>query len=303
MAIAGQHLDILRQLPPLVWRGIEVPAQTNSVRFDHGLVEHRQHGVDGGHQENTGRGSMVISFRIPFRVGLYEYEDLYPTRFRDFWNACLDGTVGTLAHPEFGEFDAKVASFTLTVTPERRDGYDVDVEFRETTENDVTAADNPLGPIANAISIMAAVQPSFPVLLPTPEYDDGEWTDPLQALKQLEGSLKLLEMSVAGKIAKINNVIGGVNSMIDTVNDATQPETWEVSDALKEVWANLQEAKENISPSQERIDFVVAPREVEVKSAAAAAGMDFDEFLQLNPKLSRVQTIASGEEYFVKVKA
>lgn len=297
------NIDLLRELPPLAWRDIEVPAQTNSVSFQHGLVDHRQHGVDGAHVENTGRGSMVISFRIPFRLGLLDYSDLYPTRFRDFWNACLDGTTGNLKHPEFGEFDAKVESFTLTVTPEMRDGYDVDVVFRETTENEITAADNPLGPIVNAVAIMEAIQPTFPVLLPTPEYDDGKWTNPLQALKSLQGQLMLLEMTVVGKISQINNVMNAINDMIDTVNYASEPEAWEVSKALKDVWTNLLEAKDALSPTQDRIDFVVAPRELGVAEAAASASMELDDFFKLNPRLARVSAIDRGEEYFVKVKA
>jgi prophage DNA circulation protein len=293
-------LDILSKLPPLSWRGVEGPAQANSIRFEHGLVEHRQHGVDGGHQENTGRGSMVVAFRIPFRAGLLEYPDLYPTRFRDFWNACLDGSVGNLSHPEFGEFDAKVASFNLQVTPDRRDGYDVDVEFRETTENDITAADNPLGPIAECISIAKAFEADRAALSPVPEYDDGEGTDVLTALKQLEGSLILAEMTIAAKIAKINNVIGGVNSMIDTLNKSTDPKSWGVIDGLKSIESNLQATKEAISPNQKKIDFVIAPRETGVRDAAAAASMDLSDFYKLNPNLARKKTILTGETYFIQ---
>lgn len=294
-------LDILSQLPPLIWRDVEVPAQTNSVRFEQGLVEHRQHGVDGGHQENTGRGSLVATFRIPFRAGVFAYPDLYPTRFRDFWNACLDGSTGNLAHPEFGEFDVKVASFSLSVVPERRDGYDVDVEFRETTENDITAADNPLGPIAEAISIAQAMEGEPEKISPVPEYDDGEFTDPLTALKQLEGSLKLLQMSVGGKLAKVGNTINAINDMIDTANKATQPEAWGVVDALKGIEGALQETKETLSPDQKKIDFVIAPKETQVRDAAAASGMDLSAFLTLNPMLARAKTIQAGESYFVQV--
>jgi len=242
-----------------------------------------------------------MSFRIPFRVGVIEYPDLYPSRFRDFWNACLDGSTGNLRHPEFGEMDAKVSSFTLSITPERRDGYDVDVEFVETTENNITVADNPLGPIAEAISVADAIKDSAAELTPKPEYEDGSGVDLLQALKQLEGMLFLAQLSVQAMINSVNNVIGAVNGMIDTVNQATDPKAWGVVDGLKSIEASLQEVKDSLAPNQKKIDFIIAQQDIAVRDASGAAGMKIADFLKLNPALARTGLIPMGKEYFVQV--
>lgn len=293
-------LDILQLLPPLSWRGIEVPCQANSVTFEQGIVEHRQHGIDGAHVESVGRGSARMSFTIPFRVGIIEYHDLYPKRFRDFWDACLDGSTGPLKHPEFGELDAKCASFALDVNPERRDGYDVRVEFVETTESELTIADNPVGPIDFAISIADSMGKKYSIAVP--DYDDGSGTDLLQALKQLKGFVSLLQMTVQGVLTRIDSMIDAVNGMIDAVNQATSVEAWGVIDSLKAIIASLYEVKGSIAPEHKRVEFIVAPKNMTVRDAAAAAKMELRDFFGMNPKFARVKEIKLGEEYFVQVK-
>ena len=303
----ANNLDILSKLPQLQWRGIVVPCQANSLSFEHGQAEHYQHGSDGAYVEHTGRKSARFSFRIPFRVGIAGsytniYENLYPETFRDFWNACLDGSTGVLLHPEFGEIDAKVSSFRLSVDPMQRDGYDVDVDWIETVEAGVSIADNALSPISEAVGLAEGLEETSGEINPPITYDDGSGDDLLTTLKKIEGALLLAQLEVQDMLASINNAVSGVNSMIDLCNNVTDPEAWGVMESLKQIEANLQTAKDKLSPSQERIEFVIAARTMTTREAAASASMDLAAFFEVNPRLARSPEIRQGKEYFVKVK-
>jgi len=293
-------LDVLSLLNPLVWRGVEVPAAQNDLSFEHGQAEHYQYGVDGALVEHTGRKSVRFSFTIPFRAGISQYPDLYPHRYREFWNACNDGSTGLLQHPELGVFDAKVVSFRQAVSPERRDGYDVDVMFIETVEDDgVLISDNATGPVDFAINLGEDLE-RIVGAADLPEDDDsmtlGQAVDGIRkGIAQVKGSLMLADITISNMVGQIGNVVASVNDAIDTVNTLTTPSSWEIADTLKRIEAKLQETKQRLAPKAKKIDFVIAPREVAVSDAAASGGMALDEFLRLNPRLAKSRTIAAGK--------
>lgn len=296
------YTELLSKLPPLSFRGIEVPCMANSVAFSHGQVEHRQHGVDGAAIEHTGRDSAKLQFKIPFLVGIDGFGALYPTKFRDFWNACLDGSVGPLIHPEFGEFDVVCKSFTLSVDPNVRSGYMVDVEWLETVEDGVSIADNPLGPVSEALGLAEDWDAIKGEINPEPIYDDGTGDDPLAALKKLQGQLLLAQLSVQDAILSVDRIVTGVNGVIDFIDASTDPsgEAWIGRGIMTGIEAKLQETKEKISPNQKQIQVVIAEREVAVRDAAAASGMGLEAFLRMNPKYGATKTIKAGQEYFVQ---
>lgn len=293
-------LDVLSQLPALVWRDIEVPCQANSLHFAHGQVPHRQHGVDGAHVEETGREPAKFSFRIPFRAGVAQYPDLYPTRFRDFWNACLDGKVGELLHPEFGRVEAKVVSFDFKVDPGIRDGYDVDVEWIETTEL-ISLNDSGQGPLNKAISLAGDIDTISGETNPPIEYDDGTGQSLTDSLKSLKGQVLLAQLTAQDLIAAVDNVIGAVNGMIDSAQSLTDPKAWGLVDGLKETELLLQDAKAKLSSTTQRIAIGITTAVTTVPELAATAGVALDEFLKLNPRMGASKAVASNTEYFYYV--
>jgi len=294
-------VDILALLPPLRWRGIEVPCQDNKMDFTHGQVDHEQHGVDGAYVEPTGRKASMHSYRIPFLVGLDGWPTLYPTLYRDFYNACLDGSTGPLELPEEGEIDANLVSFSKTVSTGVRNGYFVDVVWKENNEAGITIGDDSIGPIAEAVALAAVVEPAAGEITPPLEYDDGAGNSLLKSLKQIQGSIALAQMSVQDTIASIDNVINGINDMIDAANSAVDPEAWGIVDGLKQIEASCQETKNRLAPEQKAIQFVIATASILVAEAAAKAGMALDAFIQLNPRAAAKRTIKAGQEYFVYV--
>lgn len=301
--MASGPLDILAKLRPLSWRKIVVPCQANGLSFTHGHVHHEGFGVDGAPVEPTGRKNAKYSFRIPFRTGCGDYPNLYPTRFRDFWNACVDGSVGELVHPEFGPMDALVESYAMSVDPNLRDGYDVDVVWTETTENERGLADASRSTIYGAITLASDLEKLSGYVNPPVKYNDGSGMSLTSAMKKLQGIVQQAQFSVDNAMAQINGILAGLNSMIDTCNSITDPNAWGLSRGLKQLTALMVEGQDklNNSKAKRRIQFIIAQAQIEVSQAANGASMALDEFLKLNPRLALTKTIAKNREYFIYV--
>jgi len=287
----------------LSFRGVSVPCQLHTLDFSHAQVEHNQPGVDGGNVEDMARKSAKMSFRVPFHNLISWPKKLYPDVFRDFWNACLDRSVGPFVHPEFGELDAKVENFKVTFDPNLRDGYDVDVSFIESTENGVTVSDNPIGPVTSALALMQDFLAISGNIDPTPTYDDGSGDDPLTALKKLQGALLLAQLSVQDKLLQVSRVTGAINSMLDTVDSATSADAWLGRDILATIAGNLQDTADSlgVTQSKKKIDYVVAAQDIIPRDAASRAGMSVEAFYKLNPRAASKPIIAAGSEYFIEV--
>jgi hypothetical protein len=294
--------DILSQLPYLQFRNVIVPCEANDLAFSHGSVRHGQFGTSGELIEPTGRVSATMKFRIPFRTGIsfpVSPKPLFPDTFKDFWNACLDGTPGTLLHPAFGVLQAAPGSFTVAFDPMKRDGYDVDVEFIESVDEEAALDEaNPIGPIKVARQLASDFDKIKGTIDPEPEYDDGKTTDLLTAMKQLEGFIDLAQMSFQDCLGRLNAAIDAINSMIDALDKATGAPEQAVNDVLRALEAALQDTKETLSPSKKRVEYVVAEKDVAVPTAADRTGMALDEFYKMNPKYAGKQNILAGQEYF-----
>jgi hypothetical protein len=294
--------DILSQLPYLQYDGVIVPCEQNDLSFQHGLARHGQHGTDGELLEPTGRSSATMRFRIPFRTGIVfavAGQPLFPETFTDFWNACLNGEPKKLLHPAFGVLQAACSSFSVVFDPNKRDGYDVDVEFVESVDEVSALSEaNPAGPIKRAVQLAAEFDEIKGTIDPEPEYDDGKTTDIFTAMKQLEGFIDLAQMSFQDCLGRINAAIDAVNGMIDTLDKAVSAPEQAVNNLLRSIEAALQDTKEKLSPSKKRVEYVVAERDIAVSDAASKSGMALDEFFKMNPKFAGKETIPAGSEYF-----
>jgi hypothetical protein len=286
-------LDVLAGLWPLTWRGIEVPCQQNSAAFRHEQVAHKQHGVSGAHIEWVCRDAAKFDFNIPFRAGITQYQDLYPTRFKSFWAACLDGSADDFGHPALGILKAKCDSFELTFDPQKRDGYDAHVVWSETTED--TSLESAQAPIDSAIAVAAVVETNPEM----PEYDDGSGLGLLDSIKSIKGQMQLMEMSFQDAISRIDNVIAALNGIIDTCSKVTSVLAVDLQTWLKRMVAFLQETETKLAGKQKTNVLMGTTTAVTiVADIASSCGMTIDAFLKMNPRLGASKTAASGLDYF-----
>lgn len=292
--------DILAHLLPLKWRGIEVPCTVNDVDVNHNLVEHNQYGVSGGEQENTCRKSARFSFHCLFRAGIAGYKNLYPTTFRDFWNACCDRTTGPLQHPEFGLIDCKVASFKIAYEPTKRDGLDLDVVFVETIEKGISVDLTAASPITYAVWLAGDLE-TISTFIEVPEYDDGSGLTLKEALAKIKGTISLAGMSVSNMLSDIQSSINAVNGMLDMLNTSTDVKSWEAIDILKQIESSLE-------MTAEKAATLTTNKTIEIKNVAVGGipsvvasqfAMSIEDFYKLNPMLAIYDTIPVGLQVFV----
>jgi prophage DNA circulation protein len=294
-------LDILERLLPLTWRGIKVPCLANSAALQHSTVEHNQYGVSGGEIENTCRKSVKFQFRVMFRNGLAWSEILYPYVFRDFWNACTDRTTGPLIHPEFGLIDCKVESANVHYDPTWRDGCDLDVTWSETIEKGISIELAASSPITHAVSMGEKFDQIKGTISPVPEYNDGSGTDLLGALKKIQGAMLLLQLTMADLAAQVDNVIVGVNGMIDQVSEVADPKSWAVVDTLNEIVSALTQAAESLGAQigRKKIEIRTTTAEGGAMLVAARYGQTPEDFFKLNPAMAARDPIPPGTDIFV----
>lgn len=299
----ANDLEVLSRLLPLKWRSIEVPAVSTTLAFSHRLVEHEQVGVNGAHVEGTGRKSADFTFRVLFRGGISGYTDLYPNRFRQFWDACIDGSVGTLQHPEFGQIDAKVQSFSLVTDSQRRDGHDVDVVWKETIEDGFSLDFSEPSPIDEAIALASQLDTQYNDV-EMPEYDDGGGMSLSETLKSLKGQLLLAQLDIVAISAQLSNAIGAVNGMIDMLGSLRDIKSSPAIQSLKSVESALSKLNNTVFPqiakgTAKKLVLRVAQEASTVARTAAVYGMGLAEFIALNPKTASTGKVSSGEELFV----
>lgn len=295
---AQYPLDALGTLLPLSWRGIEAPCQANDVAVSQRNVKHTQWRVSAAHVENCGRESATFSFRVLFRGGISGYSDLYPTRFREFFNACLDGSAGKLVHPEFGELDAVCDSIRVAYDPNRRDGVDVDAVWSETNESDFVLEKSYL--MASAVSLAAQLDGNFPdVDIPT--YYDGTGLSLTEAMKAIQGNLLLAQMSVASVLADVANAINGVNALIDGLSSLADPKASLALQYAKDIEAALNALAERLPGMRATRSIVdrVVRRAQTVADAAAFYGMSMDDWFTLNPMTAATGSVKIGDIVFV----
>ena len=293
------QLEILSKLVPLMWRTIEVPARQNSMSGGSRLVEHQQWGVPGAHIENTGRKAERFTFTIPFRNGIWGYNDLYPGTFRKFFSACLDTTVGKLVHPEFGELDAHVSDRSVRWDPKARDGCDMEVTWVETNEN-ATLEQAPQ--ITDKVALAEYCEEIMHEI-DAPEFDDGSGLSLAETLAKLASMKLLLDMRAAAALAKVESAINGVNNLISAISSIRDPKSWNALDALGSIESSLQDLK-NSAPGAGTVKKVAAKtttKELTPTQTAAAYGMEVNEFFALNPRAALSSTIAIGTTVYVTV--
>lgn len=154
----GSVNDLFAQLKEFVWKGVSVPVAETELEVRQDLVIHKFADRNGAYVEGTGRHPVQITARIPFLNYIYAGKNetwaqgnLYPYQWRFFLKACLEGTSGTLQHPELGPLNCKIELARTTWSGPVRGGVWVNATW---IESDDTQADQ-LGQDLSAASPIA----------------------------------------------------------------------------------------------------------------------------------------------------
>ncbi len=124
--------DILKQLRPTKFRGVEFPAAgTREFGFSQEQAQHRFVFRDQQLIESLGRQNPTYRFTIPFRedLAIGPWRNLFTEVYPRFLAACQDRSAGILVDPVHGSVRVKCVSFAETLDANKRDGVDVAVDF------------------------------------------------------------------------------------------------------------------------------------------------------------------------------
>ena len=295
-----QDWEVLSQLLPLTWRGIEVPCVSMNSAGSNRLSEHEQYGVPASDVENGGRKSATHTFEIPFRRLLFNFVDLYPRIFRQFLKAVLDTSVGKLQHPEFGLIDCHVATWSFTWVGTKRDGCDLQVTFKETNELGLTlekAAPSVVDAQQLALDLIILMQEANPPI----KYEDPSGLTLAEQLAKV-ASLKLLaELEIASALAEVQRVVDGVNGILDMVGSIGDPNASAMYQAGGGIISSMEKLSSSLgtSGSSKRIGQKINDKERTVAEASAFFKMDTGSFYALNPKAALSGTVQRNQTVLV----
>ncbi|MCK9357684.1 MAG: DNA circularization N-terminal domain-containing protein [Dehalococcoidia bacterium] len=295
-----QDWEVLAQLLPLTWRGIEVPCIRMGTACGNRLAEHEQYAVPASDVENGGRKSAKHSFTIPFRRLILGYSELYPRTFRQFLKALLNPDVGKLQHPEFGLIDCQVGDWSFDWVAEKRDGCDLQVTFIETNENGLTL-EKAAPSVVDAQQLALDMAVMFLEADPPIVYEDPSGLTLAEQLAKV-ASLKLLaELEVASALAEVQRVIDGVNGILDVVGSLTDPNASAMYSAGASIVASMEQLTKSltVSGSGKRIVQKINDKERTVAEASAHFGLATGAFYSLNPASGRSGTVLANQTVLV----
>lgn len=201
----GSVNDLFAQLKEFVWKGVSVPIVDTELEIRQDLVIHKFADRNGAYVEGTGRHPVQITARIPFinyifsgKTETWPQGNLYPYQWRLFLKACLDGTSGTLQHPELGPLTCKLDLARTTWTGAVRGGVWVSATW---IESDDTQADQ-LGQDLSAASPIAQLVSSA---------DDLD-----ENIAALQAAVSLQQNPVPALQFSFSQLAGFISGTIDT---------------------------------------------------------------------------------------
>jgi hypothetical protein len=298
--------DVLKLLPPFEWRGAQYPVTARRVSFRHEGVEHVIQYRDDEFIEQLGAHGLTFAYTIPCREDIARgpYKNLFvqglPRLFRDMRSRTPDN----LNDPVFGFFRCKPTSFDDTTDPQRRDGDDVQVEFKyspDLSEEDPEIQTNLEGSITNLETDAGALDQA------AAEADWAQEPSPEPTIDPIQGANGVLAQGLAQveKVsASLDDFAAKLEALEQTCDRAENPQNWPIRASARRLREAAVRTKQRLSE-----DPVVKIKRVTTKSIrliselAKEVGMTLDEFIRLNPALVRLPFVPQGTVVLTRARS
>lgn len=303
--------DILEQLLPASWRGLQFPVVSMRSTIAHDLVEHKYWGVDGARVEATGLAPCRHSFRVPFINGLKTghgetWSDLYPNHLRRVAIAFQDKKTGVLQHPEFGEIACKAERFEIDWSSERRGGVDAELSFVETIvegDTDKLTFPSPVKEVDLSASELdgPTMKADLKALLKAkglelPPYlldkEPFSFTDAMNAIKKVTDYPALVSRRAGGKI---DSVVYQAQRVEQSVAGLRSALTWPVTQNVERVKAAAHDMNETLIAGSRTVRLFTVPHDTTIAGVVRQIrGAKVGDIVKLNPGLMIQPEIRRG---------
>lgn len=315
-------VDVLAGLLAYSWKGVAFPSAGFRIRLRQDLAMHEYAERDGAHIEGTGRAPLEFSARIPFRNGIElapseaaVKQPIYPTAFRDFFDACADRSTGDMVHPEFGRIKCKLQDVDVSYDPNRRDGVDVEVVWIEATDKpsdllDILSAPSPAQQIAaSANDADAAIDAALAALksknsttdsvvrayledLKKTSLTSGSLGDLARKLQSIGDQTDLIQRQAAGAVASLDFRARNIADSLDRAQ--SHPVYWPLQEAAMRIQAAAADLKSSVSTKNRQLGIYVVAADTTPASIAQDIPAPLGDLLQLNPALAGGPVVLSG---------
>ena len=298
-------IDVLGVLPHGMWREIIFPIVDRSVRFAHEGTDHQIIYRNGVAVEMTGAGARVITYTIPFRSGVTKgpYGDMF-SKLLQFWHSYHDDrSPGPLYDPVYGELNCVPQEWDETSDPNRRDGVDVRVSFKEDTPPDGAA--EPADPSFEAIKGAAVRLDDALEKTPWGKQVNSDATES-NIFSSVAGVIQRTNASANRLKAKLSEVTMRVKEVEDAAAAAEKTMT-SGAGFLRQEARTMRRGMYRVTQAP-RADLTKRVRKrvravpSTITAEAQRAGMTVQEFIDLNPELAKSLTIPANTPYLVYLR-
>lgn len=317
---SGSVNDLFAQLKEFQWKGVAFPSSEDDLEIRQDLVIHRFADRNGAYVEGTGRHPLQITARIPFINYIYSSTNetwpqgaLYPYQWRLFIQACLEGTSGTLQHPELGPINCKIDLAKSTWSGKVRGGVWVQATWLESddTQADQLGQDlsnaSPIGNLTataddldeNIETLAAAIAAQSNPLPPL----GFAFADLATALVGVIDTTTILQKEYQGRVA---NVIYQANEVQDALDRSPVigPMSWPIYQGLQRIKdaAHAAQAQPAIAGSAPVLTKAIA-KDMTHAQAAMFVGADIGDYIVLNAALLGTAVLPAGTSVSYYAKA
>lgn len=292
--------DVLKLLPPLMWRGRQYPNTARRVFFRHEGVDHVVQYRDFEFVEQLGAHGLMFAYTIPAReeVARGPYAHLFeglPVLFRDMLNREADN----LTDPVYGDQRCVPVSYEETTDPGRRDGADVQVEFKFSpllTDEDANAKD--LSGVAGLTNAAGRLDEEVA------KASWGQEPSPEPSVDLIQGVDGLINQGVAqiGKAkAALDDYAFRMKKLEETCERLKDPANYGIRDQARTNRSKAIQQKQRLSEDPAtRLRTVVVRATMTLGELARDVNMTLDDLLGLNPELARLPYVNAGTVIIVR---
>jgi hypothetical protein len=312
-APTGSVDDLLGSLSEFSWKNVPFPVEETELEVRQDLVIHRFTDRNGAYVEGTGRHPVQITARIPFLNQIYPAGQetwlpgtLYPYQWRLFLIASLQGTSGTLMHPELGPLNCKidlahttwkgsvrggvwVRATWIESDDSQADQLGVDLSVQSPAENLTISAGELDAAIATLLDAVAAQQQ--PPALTELQFS---FSDLAFAVTGVIDTTTLLQKQYQGRLANLVFQANEVEGALDR-SPLMGPLSWPIfqsAERVKDAAYNAQ-AQPTVA-SGPPVLVAAIQKDSTLAQAALSVGADITDFITLNFPLVAAPVIPKG---------
>lgn len=314
----GSVNDLFAQLKEFSWKGVSFPVTETDLEVRQDLVIHKYADRNGAYVEGTGRHPVQITASIPFVNYIYSAAsetwpqgNLYPYQWRNFLKACLEGTSGSLQHPELGLLTCKVDLARTSWRGTVRGGVLVQATWIESDDTQLTleeaistespiamivaSADDLDAQIATLKSAVALQQQPLPTLAFT-------FSDLATSIVAAIDTVTVLQKEEQGRVDNIIYQANQVETALDLAAGSS-PLFWPIYQNCERVKSAAYQLKAQpavAAPSGQVLKTVKIQKDSTLAQVASQVRTDIASFIVLNAQYVGSPVVSAGTtlQYF-----